>query len=99
MDAIFSIAWNLQDGQQFRQDIHQRAMEANRQPPLVLPGLTVYVDENEEDAYKLKQQLDDMIPLENAKQLSKAIGLDISEWKLDEVVPSLPPYDALEKKL
>ena len=74
-------------------------MEANRQPPLVLPGLTVYVDENEEDAYKLKQQLDDMIPLENAKQLSKAIGLDISEWKLDEVVPSLPPYDALEKKL
>ena len=40
-----------------------------------------------------------MIPLENAKQLSKAIGLDISEWKLDEVVPSLPPYDALEKKL
>jgi hypothetical protein len=37
---IFSIAWNLQDGQQFRQDIHQRAMEENRQPPLVLPGLT-----------------------------------------------------------
>ena len=66
MDAIFSIAWNLQDGQQFRQDIHQRAMEANRQP-LVLPGLTVYVDENEEDAYKLKQQLDDMIPLEKRK--------------------------------
>ena len=67
MDAIFSIAWNLQDGQQFRQDIHQRAMEENRQPPLVLPGLTVYVDENEKDAYKLKQQLDDMIPLENAR--------------------------------
>ncbi|MEJ7341265.1 LLM class flavin-dependent oxidoreductase, partial [Staphylococcus epidermidis] len=37
VDAIFSIAWNLQDGQQFRQDIHQRAMEENRQPPLVLP--------------------------------------------------------------
>ena len=35
--------------------------------PLVLPGLTVYVDENEEDAYKLKQQLDDIIPLENAR--------------------------------
>ena len=100
VDAIFSIAWNLQDGQQFRQDIHQRAMEENRQPPLVLPGLTVYVDENEEDAYKLKQQLDDMIPLEKRKkQLSKAIGLDISEWTLDEVVPSLPPYDALEKKV
>ena len=48
--------------------------------PLVLPGLTVYVDENEKDAYKLKQQLDDMIHLKNAKQLSKAIGLDISEW-------------------
>lgn len=100
MDAIFSIAWNLQDGQQFRQDIHQRAMEANRQPPLVLPGLTVYVDENEEDAYKLKQQLDDMIPLEKRKkQLSKAIGLDISEWKLDEVIPSLPDYETLSKKV
>ena len=37
--------------------------------PLVLPGLTVYVDENEEDAYKLKQQLDEMIPLENAKTI------------------------------
>ena len=73
MDAIFSIAWNLQDGQQFRQDIHQRAMEANRQPLLYYRGLTVYVDENE-DAYKLKQQLDDMIPLEKLKQLSKAIG-------------------------
>ena len=44
-------------------------MEANRQPPLVLPGLTVYVDENEEDAYKLKQQLDDMIPLEKRKTI------------------------------
>lgn len=100
VDAIFSIAWNLQDGQQFRQDIHQRAMEANRQPPLVLPGLTIYVDENEEDAYKLKQQLDDMIPLEKRKkQLSKAIGLDISEWKLDEVVPPLPPYETLSKKV
>lgn len=42
-------------------------MEANRQPLLYYRGLTVYVDENEEDAYKLKQQLDDMIPLENAR--------------------------------
>ena len=68
--------------------------------PLVLLCLTVYVDENEEDAYKLKQQLDDMIPLENAKkQLSKAIGLDISEWKLDEVIPSLPDYETLSKKV
>ena len=68
--------------------------------PSCITGLTVYVDENEEDAYKLKQQLDDMIPLEKRKkQLSKAIGLDISEWKLDEVIPSLPDYETLSKKV
>lgn len=52
------------------------------------------------NAYKLKYQLDDMMPLEKCKkQLSKAIDLDISESKLDEVVPSLPDYETLSKKV
>ncbi|MGW9941342.1 hypothetical protein ACUW95_001090 [Staphylococcus hominis] len=37
-----------------------------------------------------------MMPLEKCKkQLSKVIDLDISESKLDEVVPSLPDYETL----
>ena len=51
------------------------------------------------NAYRLKYQLDDMMPLEKCKkQLSKAIDLDISESKLDEVVPSLPDYETLSEK-
>ena len=67
VDAIFSIAWSLQDEQQFRQNIHQSAMEVNRQPPLVLPGITVYAYEDKKECVKLKHQLDDMMPLENAR--------------------------------
>lgn len=52
------------------------------------------------NAYKLKRQLDDMMPLEKRKkQLSKCIGLGISEWKLDEIVSSLPDYETLSKKV
>nr|AME30201.1 hypothetical protein [Staphylococcus epidermidis] len=49
VDTIFSIAWSLQDEQQFRQNIHQSAMEVNRQPPLVLPGITVYAYEDKKE--------------------------------------------------
>ncbi|MEJ7444459.1 hypothetical protein WL480_06000 [Staphylococcus hominis] len=49
VDDIFSIAWSLQDEQQFRQNIHQSAMEVNRQPPLVLPGITVYAYEDKKE--------------------------------------------------
>lgn len=52
------------------------------------------------NAYKLKHQLDDMMLLEKRKkQLSKSISLDISEWKLDEIVSSLPNYEILSKKI
>ena len=52
------------------------------------------------NAYKLKHQLDDMMLLEKRKkQLSKSISLDISEWKLDEIVSSLPNYEKLSKKI
>lgn len=52
------------------------------------------------NAYKLKRQLDDMMPLEKRKKrLSKCIGLGISEWKLDEIVSSLPDYETLSKKV
>ncbi|WP_237630618.1 hypothetical protein [Staphylococcus epidermidis] len=52
------------------------------------------------NTYKLKHQLDDMMPLEKCKkQLSKVIDLDISERKLDEVVPSLPDYETLSEKV
>ena len=41
-----------------------------------------------------------MMPLEKCKkQLSKVIDLDISESKLDEVVPSLPDYEILSEKV
>ena len=42
-------------------------MEVNRQPPLVLPGITVYAYEDKKERVKLKHQLDDMMPLENAR--------------------------------
>ena len=52
------------------------------------------------NAYKLKHQLDDMMPLEKCKkQLSKVIDLDISKSKLNEVVPSLPDYETLSEKV
>lgn len=40
-----------------------------------------------------------MIPFEKRKrQFSKTIGLDISEWRLDQVVSPLPDYETLSKK-
>lgn len=99
VEAIFSIAWNRQDAQDFRADIHRRAESEHRRPPLVLPGLTVYVDETYEQAAQLKAQLDDFIPLAKRRmQLSKALGWDISDWDLDARVPQLPDYSKLTRK-
>ena len=100
VEAIFSIAWNRQDAQDFRADIHHRAESEQRRPPLVLPGLTVYVDETYEQAAQLKAQLDDFIPLAKRRmQLSKALGKDISDWDLDARVPQLPDYSKLTLSL
>ncbi|CAM3029564.1 NtaA/DmoA family FMN-dependent monooxygenase [Staphylococcus argensis] len=100
VEAIFSIAWNQQDAQDFRADIHRRADTEHRRPPLVLPGMTVYVDETYERAAQLKAQLDDFIPLAKRKaQLRKAIGCDIDNWELDARVPELPAYSELTHKV
>lgn len=100
VDAIFSIAWNKHDAKTFRDDIHQRAQQFKRTPPFVLPGLTVYVHENEQKAYEMKEKLDSFIPLQHKQaQLEKAIQFDTKHWELDEMVPTLPPYEAHPKKV
>lgn len=100
VEGIFSIAWNMQDALDFREDIRLRAIKENRRAPLVLPGLTVYVDETYDKAYALKQELDQFVSIENRKKrLSQAIGLDIANWEMDERVPNLQPYEEVQQKV
>lgn len=100
VEGVFSIAWNMRDAKDFREDIHLRAIKEERSAPLVLPGLTVYVDETYDKAYALKQELDQFVSLENRKKrLSKAIGQDITNWEMDEHVPNLLAYEEVQQQV
>jgi FMN-dependent oxidoreductase (nitrilotriacetate monooxygenase family) len=100
VEGIFSIAWNMKDAQDFREDIHLRSAKEQRNSPLVLPGLTVYVDESYDKAHALKQELDQFVSLESRKKrLSKAIGIDVADWQLEDKVPDLPAYEEVQHKV
>ncbi len=100
VEGVFSIAWNKRDAKDFRKDMQLRAKKEERTAPLVLPGLTVYVDETYEKACALKQELDQFVSIENRKKrLSKPIGIDVADWEMDERVPNLQPYEEVQQKV
>src|SRR5699024_3276569 len=95
-DAVYSVAWNLNQAKQFRKKIDdQLAEEKDKERYIkIFPGLVTYVGETREEALAKKAELDKMLPIETAlEQLSIFTNQDCFSWELDEKVPPLPPIE------
>lgn len=102
VDVIFSIAWNQSDSKAFSKDLTERTQKYRniKDKPLILPGLTVYVADTVEEAQKKVNELDQFVDNEDKLlQIERSIGQDISQWQMDEPIPSLPRYEDLTVKI
>ena len=89
-------AWDLESALAYRSDIRARAAALGRAPETiaVMPGLVVHVASTEEEARRMRADLDSRLPVaDSLRQLSFFIGQDASDWELDATVPPLPPLE------
>lgn len=93
-EAIYSVAWDLEQAQDYRSDIHARATAQGREPMPVLPGLVTFVGTTVEEARAKQQALNALLPVKDSlNQLSFFMGQDCSTWDLDAPPPPLPPLE------
>ena len=95
-EGIYAVAWDLDSARAYRSDIRARAAARGRDPEAiaVMPGLVVHVASSEEEARRVRADLDSRLPVaDSLRQLSFFIGQDASDWELDAPVPPLPPLE------
>lgn len=95
-EGIYAVAWDLESARAYRSDIRARAAALSRDPETiaVMPGLVVHVASTEEEARRIRADLDSRLPVaDSLRQLSFFIGQDTSGWELDAPVPPLPPLE------
>lgn len=92
-EAIYSVAWDMQEAQNYYQDLKTKAARYRRPTdvPAILPGLVPYVGSTHEEAVCKQAALDELLPLEDSvAQLGDFLGQDVKQWDLDAPVPELP---------
>src|SRR5699024_11209867 len=89
-EGIYAVAWDLDSARAYRSDIRARAAARGRDPEAiaVMPGLVAHVASSEEEARRVRADLDSRLPVaDSLRQLSFFIGQDASDWELDAPVP------------
>lgn len=95
-EGIYAVAYDLDQGEEYRSDIRRRAEVAGRRPDdvVVMPGLVTYVGSTVEEAERKRKDLDALLPVEaSLRQLGKFVQRDCSDWELDAPVPDLEPLE------
>lgn len=91
-NAIFSAAMDIDAAIAYRDDIHERARRFGRHPEdiAVLPGLTVLVGSTDEEAQRIKRELDELIEIPDMEiqRFAGFVGVDPDKLSLDEPVPA-----------
>jgi FMN-dependent oxidoreductase (nitrilotriacetate monooxygenase family) len=90
-DALFTVQRTFADAQAFRRDVHARAERFGRDPSklLVLPGLLPVIGATEQDAWRRKRELDDLLDMEHEhRRLASLFGVDAERLPLDQPFPS-----------
>lgn len=98
-EAVFTAQRTLADGQAFYQDLKSRVVKAGRDPQSlkILPGLVPFIADTEAEARELEQEFTDLIsPAYSLRQLSRMLGVDLTEHSLDAPLPALPPIDRIQ---
>ncbi len=92
-DLAFGNASSLETARAFYKDVKGRAVAAGRNPDhlKILPANQVYVGRTREEARRKKQEMDDLVHIDShLPNLSLKLGVDVSQFNLDEPLPELP---------
>ncbi|WP_432483921.1 LLM class flavin-dependent oxidoreductase [Kineococcus esterisolvens] len=95
-EGVYAVAHDLPSARAYREDVRRRAAAAGRDPDalVVMPGLVAFVGSTEEEAHRLRAELDVLLPVEHSlAQLSTFVRQDCTAWDLDAPVPPLPPAE------
>jgi FMN-dependent oxidoreductase (nitrilotriacetate monooxygenase family) len=91
-NAIFSAQMDIEAAVEYRDDVHARARRFGRHPEdiAVLPGLTVLVGSTDEEAQRIKRDLDELIEIPDMEiqRFAGFVGVDPDLLSLDEPVPA-----------
>ncbi|MBB5642567.1 LLM class flavin-dependent oxidoreductase [Cryobacterium roopkundense] len=93
-EAVYAVAADLPSAQEYYRDLKLRIRRAGRQADAVpiLPGLVTYVGSTEAEAASKQRELDALLPAaDSLRQLGQFVGLDCSNWELDQPMPKLVP--------
>lgn len=90
-DALFNAQLTLAGAQRYFRDIKRRAREHGRDPGdiAVLPGVEITVGETSAEAWKRKNELDDLIPRAvRLRNFAARIGIPADQLTWDEPIPA-----------
>ena len=93
-EVVFTAQQSLEDAQNFYRQLKSRLAKYGRSPDAlrIMPGVSVYVAETEQEARAKLQQLNDLIRPEEGLTLLASLsgGVDLSQYPLDGPFPELP---------
>ncbi|MFC8526178.1 LLM class flavin-dependent oxidoreductase [Nocardia sp. NPDC057227] len=98
-EAVFTAQRTLAEGQAFYRDLKSRLPKYGRAADelKVLPGLVPYIAGTEAQAHALEQEFTDLISPDYALgQLSRLLGVDLTQHALDAPLPPLPEVTEFE---
>ncbi|MEV0245704.1 LLM class flavin-dependent oxidoreductase [Nocardia sp. NPDC050712] len=98
-EAVFTAQRTLEEGQAFYRDLKSRLPKYGRGADelKVLPGLVPYIADTEAEAKALEQEFTDLISPDYAlSQLSRLLGVDLTQHALDAPLPPLPEVTEIE---
>ncbi|MEV6427355.1 LLM class flavin-dependent oxidoreductase [Nocardia sp. NPDC051463] len=98
-EAVFTAQRTLAEGQAFYRDLKSRLAKYGRSADelKVLPGLVPYIADTTAQAQALEREFTDLISPDYALgQLSRLLGVDLTEHALDAPLPPLPSVTEIE---
>ncbi|MER5173706.1 LLM class flavin-dependent oxidoreductase [Thioclava sp. GXIMD2076] len=92
-DIVYTVAQTVEEARDFYADLKSRAAELGREePPLIMPGITLYVGATQAEAQAKFDELQALIdPLAGLNILYNFVG-DLSGYPLDGPVPQDLPH-------
>ncbi|PQP23376.1 LLM class flavin-dependent oxidoreductase [Rhodococcus opacus] len=88
-EIVFTAQTTIEQSRAFRDDVRRRAFEYGRDPDTarVIPGFAPVIGSTEEEAHRLKRDLDDLILPEKIIGYVAQWGFDLSGYDIDEPFP------------
>jgi FMN-dependent oxidoreductase (nitrilotriacetate monooxygenase family) len=90
-EIVFTAQPTLEYGQNFYRDMRRRLALAGRTPGSlkIIPGLLVVIGSTDDEAKRLREQLDDLLVPAIYANLLGSFGIDLTKYDLDDPVPKV----------